>query len=103
MDFGTTNQLDYQPSNLLDTLITILGLKNDAALSRVLEIGSPIISKVRHSRLPISSAVLLRMHEVSDLSIGDLRRLMGDRRKAHRASTAYGRWKFGAADSSLQA
>ena len=71
---------EYDPNRLLDSLIEKLALKNDAALSRVLEVEAPTISKIRHKRLRVGAAILLRMHEVSNLSIEELRVLMGDRR-----------------------
>ena len=76
----------YNPNRLLDSLLECLKLKNDAALSRALEINPPILSKVRHARLPVGGALLIRMHEVSGLSIGELRALMGDRRSRYRVS-----------------
>lgn len=72
--------LEYNPGNLLNTLLQKLGLKNDAALSRKLEIAPPVISKVRTLRLPVGASLLIRMHEETGLSIQDLRALMGDRR-----------------------
>jgi hypothetical protein len=78
--------LQYNPNRLLDTLIENLHLKNDAALSRALEVAPPVISKIRHHRLPVGASLLIRMHEVSDLSIRDLRYLMGDRRNKFRIS-----------------
>ncbi len=78
--------LNYNPNRLLDTLIENLRLKNDAALSRALEVAPPVISKIRHHRLPVGASLLIRMHEVSDLSIRDLRYLMGDRRTKFRIS-----------------
>jgi hypothetical protein len=81
----------YRPAELLDAMIIILGLKNDAALSRILEIGPPVLSKIRHGRLPISSALLIRVHEITGISISELRGLMGDRRFNHRASPSRGR------------
>jgi hypothetical protein len=45
-------------------------------LSRALEVAPPVISKIRHSTLPIGATILLRMHEVSDFSIRELRALM---------------------------
>jgi hypothetical protein len=80
------DQLAYDPNNLLDTLIERLHLKNDAALSRALEVAPPVISKIRHRRLPVGASLLIRMHEVSDLSIRELRTLMGDRREKFRIS-----------------
>jgi hypothetical protein len=81
-----SDQLAYDPNNLLDSLINKLNLKNDAALSRALEVAPPVISKIRHRRLPVGASLLIRMHEVSDLSIRDLRVLMGDRRDKFRIS-----------------
>jgi len=81
-----SDQLAYDPNNLLDTLIEKLHLKNDAALSRALEVAPPVISKIRHRRLPVGASLLIRMHEVSDLSIRELRTLMGDRREKFRIS-----------------
>jgi hypothetical protein len=66
----------YDPNRVLDAVIARLRLKNDAALSRVLEVAPPVISKIRHNTLPIGATILLRMHEVSDLSIRELRALM---------------------------
>jgi hypothetical protein len=76
----------YNPDNLLDTLIKHLQIKNDAALSRVLEVAPPVISKIRHRRLPVGASLLIRMHEVTGMSIKELRNLMGDRRKKFRIS-----------------
>ena len=80
------DQVAYDPNNLLDSLIEKLNLKNDAALSRALEVAPPVISKIRHRRLPVGASLLIRMHEVSDLSIRELRILMGDRREKFRIS-----------------
>lgn len=82
----------FKPCDLLDELIKHLGLKNDAALSRALELAAPLISKLRNDGLPVSAFVLIRMHEVSGLSIAELRGLMGDHRK-----------KFGVSDNELTA
>ena len=76
----------YDPDHLLATLIERLNLKNDAALSRALEVSPPVISKIRHRRLPVTASLLIRMHEVSTLSIKELRLLMGDRRQKFRIS-----------------
>lgn len=80
------DELKYNPNRLLDTLLENLRLKNDAALSRMLEVAPPVISKIRHHRLPVGASLLIRMHEVSELSIRDLRYLMGDRREKYRMS-----------------
>lgn len=77
----TTRQLPavetYDPNKVLDAIIEKLNLKNDAALSRALEVAPPVISKIRHRTLPIGATILLRMHEVSEFSIRELKGLMG--------------------------
>ncbi|HZV64020.1 MAG TPA: hypothetical protein VFG03_03800 [Telluria sp.] len=67
---------EYDPNRVLDAIIEKLQLKNDAALSRALEVAPPVISKIRHRTLPIGATILLRMHEVSDFSIRELRAMM---------------------------
>lgn len=66
----------YNPDKLLDAIIAKLKLKNDAALSRALDVAPPVISKIRHRTLPIGATILLRMHDVSKFSIRELRALM---------------------------
>jgi hypothetical protein len=86
-------QETYDPNRLLDSVRDKMKLKNDAALSRALEVAPPVISKIRHRRLPVGASLLIRMHEVSDLSIRELRDLMGDRRAKYRASDTVGKPK----------
>ncbi|TWI64240.1 hypothetical protein IP91_03006 [Pseudoduganella lurida] len=87
------SQESYNPNHLLDILLGKMQLKNDAALSRLLEVAPPVISKIRHHRLPVGASLLIRMHEVTGMSIRDLRDLMGDRRTKYRLSDAQGRPK----------
>lgn len=84
LDLTPTKDFDYNPNNLLDNLIDHLRLRNDAALSRALEVAPPVISKIRHKKLPIGASLLIRMHELTDISIKDLRALMGDHRDKFR-------------------
>ena len=86
-------QESYNPNRLLDTLLERMHLKNDAALSRALEVAPPVISKIRHKCLPVGASLLIRMHEVADISIRDLRDLMGDRRNKYRLSHVQGKPK----------
>jgi hypothetical protein len=80
--------LDYDPGRLLDVLRSTMRLKNDAALARTLGLSPPVISKIRHQQIPVGPSTLLRMHEVTELSIAHLRELMGDRRKHFRIGAA---------------
>jgi plasmid maintenance system antidote protein VapI len=90
-DTGKSPNSSYNPDHLLDNLIKKLSLKNDAALSRALEVAPPLISKIRHRRVPVGASLLIRMHEVSDMSVRELRDLMGDRRTKYRISDAQGK------------
>lgn len=76
----------FNQSVLLDALLSRLGLKTDAALARALDVAPPVLSKVRNNRLPVGATLLIRAHEVSGISIRDLRALMGDRREKFRAA-----------------
>ena len=88
-----SNDLDesvtYDPNRLLDALMEQLNVKYDAELARLLGMWAPTLSKIRHGHLPIGASTLIRMHEISDLSIGELRALMGDRRKKYRISPVH--------------
>ena len=84
LDIPHSEEFQYDPNTLLDTLIKTLGIKNDAALSRALEVAPPVISKIRHKILPVGPSLLIRMHEESGLSIREIRNLMGDRREKFR-------------------
>ncbi|MGZ8317552.1 MAG: hypothetical protein ACXWVD_00485 [Telluria sp.] len=69
-------------AHLFDTLIKELGLKNDAALGRLVGITPPHISKMRHGSLPVSSEVLLRIYDNTEYSIEELREMAAHQRKA---------------------
>lgn len=51
-------------NHLLDEVAAHKRLKNDAALSRALAVAPPVISKLRHGRLIIGPALILRIHEM---------------------------------------
>jgi hypothetical protein len=95
MDMDPNNHVvtagTYDPNKFFDSLIEKLSLKNDAALSRLLEVTPPVISKMRHLSTPVGASMLIRMQEVSDLSIAPLRTMMGDRRANFRASAMQNR------------
>ncbi|HEV7816549.1 MAG TPA: hypothetical protein VGP06_15795 [Janthinobacterium sp.] len=96
MPHRSEHTYDYDPSRLLDHMTQKMQLKNDAALSRKLEVAPPVISKVRNRRLPVSASLLIRMHEVSGVEVKAMREVMGDRRGNFRLSNAQGRPKAAA-------
>lgn len=61
------------PSDLINLVIKKLDIKNDAALSRVLEVAPPVISKIRHDKLPVGATLIIRIHELTDISISDIK------------------------------
>jgi plasmid maintenance system antidote protein VapI len=75
MDFLVSES--YDPNRLIDELIARLSLRNDASLARELGVPREIISKIRHRKRPIGPAMLITMHDISGLSIADLRTIMG--------------------------
>ena len=76
LQHGLSSQDTYDPSHLLDTLRERMQLKNDAALSRLLEVAPPVISKLRQRALPVGASLLIRMPEVTQINISELRSLM---------------------------
>ncbi len=68
----------YTPNHLLDTLMEKLGVPSDAALARMLAVPPSTISKVRHKQVAVNSSLLIAAHELTEISIRDLRDLMGD-------------------------
>ena len=81
----------FNPNRLFDVIIERMHLKNDAALARLLSVAPPVISKIRHARLPIGASLLIRMEEETNISIRELRELMGDKRKKFRLSDVQGK------------
>lgn len=84
MNASSTEWPAYQPGSLLDAIALRLNANSDAALAKLLGIQAPLLSKVRNGSLPVSGGLLLCIHEVTGLSIVELRALMGDRRRFFR-------------------
>lgn len=86
----TTNtpesQKRYDPNRLIDAIKDMLHLDSDIALSQVLEVPPLVISHIRYRGYPVAPSILIRMHDITHISIQDLRDLMGDRRRTVRTS-----------------
>lgn len=76
----------YDPDALLNRVSVLLNVKNDAALARELDVAPPVISKIRHRSMAVGASLLIRLHEVTDLSIQELRTTMGDTAKRFRST-----------------
>lgn len=59
-------------NKLLDQLIELGNLKNDAALSRELEVQPPVISKLRSGALQVGPSMLIKVMRKFGLSIEEL-------------------------------
>lgn len=70
------------PTRVIDHLLDIKQLRNDAELSRLLGVAPPTISKIRSGKSSISAAVVLRIHEAFGMPVADLRALMTAARDA---------------------
>lgn len=64
------------PNRLPDAFIEKRALKNDAVLRRALAVKPPVVSEIRRGTLLIGPTMLIRMHEVGNLNIHELRDLM---------------------------
>ncbi len=70
----------YTPEAFLERLCERLGARSLSALGRVVGLSPSVLSKVRRRRLAISSEILLKIHDATDIPVRELRRWMGDMR-----------------------
>jgi transposase-like protein len=66
----------YDPNNLLDALKSKFNIERDSSLAALLKIDRVRVSKIRTKLIPISANLLVRMHDLADIPIADLRKLM---------------------------
>lgn len=64
-------------NHLIDTIIKSQYLKNDAALATAISVTAPVISKLRHGRMPLGATVILSIHEAFDMPIREIKALAG--------------------------
>nr|WP_314630824.1 hypothetical protein [uncultured Noviherbaspirillum sp.] len=74
----------YDSNHLLDSILDELHLPDDAALCEALDVDESVISDLRELRREVDAALLIRMHELTDISIAGLRNILGDRRRKSR-------------------
>lgn len=82
------NRPPQDPGKLLDFLLVHLGLKNDAALAKYLNMTAPQISKMRHRYNLVSGDTLLLMHDTTGLTIPTLRAVLHDVEAAEELAAA---------------
>ncbi len=64
------------PHKLLDHLIAAYELRSDAALARLLQTNPSYICKVRNGTLAPGAELVLRVHEVTDMPVKDIKELL---------------------------
>lgn len=69
----------HENAKLLDTAISRLGVKNDAALSRAMEIAPPHFSKIRHGKLAVGAVLAIRLEEVASIPIKETTNILAGR------------------------
>jgi hypothetical protein len=62
---------------MLDALMANLKVTSDAALSRKLMVPPPVISKLRNNKIGVSAGLLVRIHDVTGMSINKVRTMLG--------------------------
>jgi len=61
---------------LLDAVKERYAVKNDAELSRKLDVPPPTISKIRSGKVNVSADMILRIHETFDMPVKEIRELL---------------------------
>lgn len=59
--------------DLLEDVKAKLQVKNDAALSRAFEVAPPVISKIRHGKLPVGASLIIKIHELTGMTIAEIK------------------------------
>jgi hypothetical protein len=67
----------FANNDVLDKMLEKLQLKNDAALSRAMGVAPPVVSKMRHGRLPFGDLCIIRTHELTDWPIRTIKGWLG--------------------------
>lgn len=65
-------------NGFLDYLMEKYELKNDAALSRFLDVAPPVVSKWRYGTLPFGPRYILKVHELTDIPIKEIKARLRD-------------------------
>lgn len=62
-----------QVNNFLNALVTLIPVKNDAALAKALDIAPPVVSKFRAGVIPFGPGHIIRTHEITGLAIAEIK------------------------------
>jgi hypothetical protein len=62
--------------HLLDTVMRLQGMRDDAKLSNAIGSHPPYISKVRAEKIPVGATLMIKIHEATDMPIAEIKRLI---------------------------
>jgi hypothetical protein len=65
----STGNINDASGKLFGFLIESYNLKNDAALALFFELNPPVISKIRHGKLPVGDSLKIKIQKITGLSI----------------------------------
>lgn len=68
---------NYKPEVALNWMKKAAGVATDNALAIILKIERNRICAIRYKRQPIGDSILIKLHELTNMHIRDIRRLMG--------------------------
>jgi hypothetical protein len=71
------NHPTHNAAHMLDVVLQKQNLKNDAALARAIQVGPPVISKVRNECQPPSATLLVKLHEATGMTTMEIKALAG--------------------------
>jgi len=54
----------------------MVGAKNDSALSRVLGVTRPVISKIKHGNLSVGAALIVSLHEETGMGTKEIKAIL---------------------------
>lgn len=81
-DFPVDQAQQRSNNMLLDYVAGKVGARTDAALAKALRVSTPVVSKIRHGRLPIGATIQLTMLEELDVTLQMLRAFVPSSRSA---------------------
>jgi len=63
-------------NKLLNKTMEVLELKNDRHLAATVGVAPPVISKIRHGHLKVGAVLIIRIHELTEMSVKDIKAML---------------------------
>ncbi|NEX60138.1 helix-turn-helix domain-containing protein [Noviherbaspirillum galbum] len=72
----SSHRYDPGGERLLNLLMEKLGITTDRALSRTLDVDTATLSRIRNRRTPVPAAMIVKMLEITDLSVHEIKAVL---------------------------